>query len=155
MSAEEFKRRRDIIEKGLDPNAGLLEQNMLKKRKPTDTNLQTLIKKKNVGQMSFADEEDMIVLPKKEKKPEEPKKVEEPPVEAPIAKAPKQKVNLLEEDEETKRQKQEALEVLYYDLAYSKILGWLRSHQNSENQEGDQDRSIPRDLQKRLSGGIP
>lgn len=92
-------------------NSGQLGHNLLKKRKPTEANLQTLSKTKNVGQFSFADDMDtdeIIVRPKKEKKTEEEKK-EPVLVEEPIA--PKAKVNLLEEDEETKRQKQEALEV--------------------------------------------
>ena len=110
MSAEEFKRRRDIIEKGLVSNNGQLGHNLLKKRKPTEASLQTLIKTKNAGQLSFADDEDAeeVVVPRKEKKPEVVKKA---PVlvEEPIE--PKTRVNLLEEDDETKRQKQEALEV--------------------------------------------
>lgn len=99
----------------------------MKKRKPTEANLQTLSKTKNVGQLSFADDvEDgeFPPRPKKEKKPvEEEKKVQVTEVLSP--KLPKPKVNLLEEDEETKRQKQEALEV---DLDYSaqgEVLGWL------------------------------
>jgi hypothetical protein len=113
VSAEEFKRRRDIIEKGLAPNAGQLDNNHLKKRKPTEANLQTLIKTKNVGQLSFADEAEEVeiaLLPKKEKKKEE-SKAEPAPSQIVVPKVPKPRVNLLEEDEETKRQKQEALEV--------------------------------------------
>lgn len=93
------------------PSGGLGDNSQLKKRKPTETSLQTLIKTKNVGQLSFADEaeEELAVLPRKEKKPEEAKKSPAQPDAAP--KQPKPKVNLLEEDEETKRQKQEALEV--------------------------------------------
>lgn len=65
-----------------------------------------------MGQLSFADEaeEELHILPNIEKKKEEVKKeVPVPQISAP--KPPKPKMNLLEEDEETKKQKQEALEV--------------------------------------------
>ena len=72
-----------------------------------------MIKTKNVGQLSFADDadEDLAFLPKIEKKKEEVKK-EVPPPQISAPKPIKPKVNLLEEDEETKKQKQEALEVI-------------------------------------------
>lgn len=73
---------------------------------------QSLLKTKNIGQLSFADEEgeEIQILPKKKKqvpKEEKKEKVEE----VVVPKQPKPKINLLEEDEETKRQKQEAIEV--------------------------------------------
>jgi len=56
VSAEEFKRRRDIIEKGKAANLKL-DQNQLKKRATTSTEqINQLKKAKNVGQLSFAEE---------------------------------------------------------------------------------------------------
>lgn len=116
VSAEEFKRRRDVIEKGLVTNPGQLEHNHLRKRKPTEATLKTLIKTKNLGQLSFADEVDQdeqIYLPKKEKKVEVVKELKkEIPIDIVASDLPKARINLLEEDDETKRQKQEALEVV-------------------------------------------
>ena len=112
VSAEEFKRRRDIIEKGITSNVSMIDQSNLKKRKPLEgISTQSLLRSKNIGQLSFAEEEgeEIPILPKK-KKPGPPK---EPTTEV-IEEAPKQpkpKINLLEEDEETKRLKQEAIEV--------------------------------------------
>lgn len=110
MSAEEFKRRRDIIEKGVASNVSQLEQSNLRKRRPQEVAAkQELMKTKNIGQLSFADEEgeEITSIPKKKRPPVEVvKKVEEPEIEA-----PKAKINLLEDDDETKRLKQEAIEV--------------------------------------------
>lgn len=93
--------------------------------------MQTLIKTKNVGQFSFGDdgEGEMMPFQKKEKKVEPPKKEKIPsPVQE--EKPPKPKVNLLEEDEETKRQKQEALEVDKFNEAQSKVLGWFWNNED-------------------------
>ena len=61
MTAEEFKRRRDIIEKGLDSD----EEMFLKKRKPKqnkelDSKQAKLIKKKKrkLAKLSFLDSEE-------------------------------------------------------------------------------------------------
>lgn len=111
VSAEEFKRRRDIIEKGISPNNTMLVQSSLRKRKP-ELSTQSLLRTKNIGQLSFADEEgeEMPILPKKKK----PVAVE--PVKVVVEEEPKQqkpKINLLEEDEETRRMKQEAIQVIF------------------------------------------
>lgn len=110
MSAEEFKRRRDIIEKGIASNVGQLDQSNLRKRKPQDAaNAESLRKTKNIGQLSFAEEEEETpIIPKKKKIPAQVAKKKEPEPEALVQKP---NLNLLEDDEETKRLKQEAIEV--------------------------------------------
>lgn len=59
MSAEEFKRRRDIIEKGISANTK--NESQLKKRaKNSIEQINMLKKRKNVGQFSFEDELEQI-----------------------------------------------------------------------------------------------
>jgi hypothetical protein len=112
VSAEEFKRRRDIIEKGIANKAGQQDQSNLRKRKPQEAaSTQSLLKTKNIGQLSFADEEgeDTQIIPKKKKQAAPVAQKIEP---VPEIEAPKAKLNMLEDDEETKRLKQEAIEVV-------------------------------------------
>lgn len=123
MSAEEFKRRRDIIEKGIANKAGQQDQSNLRKRKPQEAaSAQSLLKTKNIGQLSFADEEgeDTQIIPKKKKQAAPVAQKIEP---VPEIETPKAKLNMLEDDEETKRLKQEAIEVDLLNSDYRKILG--------------------------------
>ena len=57
MSAEEFKRRRDIVEKGL-VETNKRENTFLKKRKTNVEQITQLKKVKNIGQLSFMEELD-------------------------------------------------------------------------------------------------
>jgi hypothetical protein len=112
VSAEEFKRRRDIIEKGIANNTNTQEQSNLRKRKPQEVaSTQSLLKSKNIGQLSFADDEgeEATTIPKKKRQPAPVIEKKEPILEVEV---PQAKLNMQEDDDETKRLKNEAIEVV-------------------------------------------
>ena len=127
VSAEEFKRRRDIIEKGIGQNIKMSDTNLRKRLTTSKDEISQLKKAKNVGQLSFQDEinegETSDISRQREvmKKAGAPKfglvnEAEE--LFKQVAKVPeKQKTNIMEEDEETIRMRQEAIEVGMSDAA--------------------------------------
>lgn len=164
VSAEEFKRRRDIIEKGIGQNLKLSDTNLRKRLTTSKDEISQLKKMKNVGQLSFQDEINDGEVSDIKKQRESMKKAGAPKFgllnEADElfkqdTKAPeKEKTNIMEEDEDTIRMRQEAIEVVSIDIVKSEVLGRLRGIEGDQSEERDEDRIILGNMQARVYGRV-